>query len=122
MFDHDVGGAYPIETPAKEWGRIKPTIPLNYHVQGTAMWAMVKAMNRVQQFLDTQKDYYLIGNIHDEILLDFPLVDKRTIKAKVKKIKRLMEQSGDDIGVPLPVSVEYHFSNWSEGTEEFENV
>ena len=77
MYDHDVGGAYPIQTPATEYGRIKPTLPLNYHVQGTAMWAMIKAMNRVKEYLDevnrAEKDgFYMIMQVHDEIGVRFP--------------------------------------------------
>lgn len=113
MYDYDIGGAYPIETPKSEWGRIKPTIPLNYHVQGTAMWAMCKAMNRVSEYLSTVPDHYMIAQIHDELLFDFPASDMRSVRAKVRKIKRLMEMSGDDIGVPLPAGVDYHPENWS---------
>jgi hypothetical protein len=32
----------------------------------------------------------------------------------VKKVAKLMCQSGDDIGVPLKVSMTYHPNNWSE--------
>lgn len=120
---------YPLYCSRSRWGKVLPTVPLNYHVQGTAMWWMMKAMIRCQEYLDTLNGHYMVMQVHDEIVFDFPKskcsLGKTTKKyigsqhlfnlSKIRKIARLMEQGGDDIGVPTPVSIEYHGETWSEG-------
>ena len=117
---------YPLYCTRSRWGDIKPTVPLNYHVQGTAMWWMMKAMIRCQEYLDelnrkNNQGYYMVMQVHDELVFDFPKGKGkqpwRTNLPKIRKIKRLMEMGGDDIGIPTPVSVQYHPDNWSEGVE-----
>jgi DNA polymerase I-like protein with 3'-5' exonuclease and polymerase domains len=58
----------------------------------------------------------MVAQIHDELVFDFP---KPKIEganwALVHKIKSLMEQGGDDVGVPTPVNVEHHPVCWAEG-------
>ncbi len=103
---------YPLECTRTDYGRIKPTVPLNYHVQGTACWWMGKAMVRCQNYLDTLDGYKMVMQVHDELVFDFPVGDN---KKHLHKIKKLMEQGGEDIGVPTPVSCESHPNNWSEG-------
>lgn len=121
MADKEIGCGYPLKMPLSEWGKVKPTIPLNYHVQGTAMWCMCKAMIRVSEYLRTLKDFYIVMQVHDELNLDFPAGTGPkpwlTNLPKIRRIKRLMEKSGEDIGVPLTVSVTYHADNWSEGLD-----
>ena len=110
---------YPLQCPRSHWGDILPTVPLNYHVQGTAMWWMMKAMIRCYKYLSDLPGYYLMMQIHDELVFDFPAGSGRepwrTNLPKIRKVRRLMEQGGEDLGVPTPVSVEYHSNNWSEG-------
>jgi len=129
-------GCYPLECTKDGWGRIKPTVPLNYHVQGTAMWCMGRAMVRCHNYLnqlngyDQMQDaiesycrrdgYHLVMQVHDELVFDFPSPPRDWKREpykfnlpKIRKIKRLMEQSGDDIGVPLPVEVDYHPYHWA---------
>jgi DNA polymerase I-like protein with 3'-5' exonuclease and polymerase domains len=110
---------YPLLCTRSRWGGITPTVPLSYHVQGTAMWWMSKAMIRCQEYLDRYNathpscdHIYMIAQIHDELLFDFPVDANRDV---VLKLKRLMEQGGHDIGVPTPVNVEYHPACWAEG-------
>jgi DNA polymerase I-like protein with 3'-5' exonuclease and polymerase domains len=91
------------------------------------MWWMSKAMIRCQEYLDkynaTQRPHnhiYMIAQIHDELLFDFPKVEQKQFavdsnRAIVLKLKQLMEQGGDDIGIPTPVNVEYHSVCWAEG-------
>lgn len=117
---------------------ISPTIPLSYHIQGTAMWWMAIAMVAVQEQLDKwNKDrvdgegFYLIMQIHDELVFDFPKskvhpdVDTKREKEtgessflsnlwRVRVLQKLMEKCGDRIGIPTPVNVEYHAYCWSE--------
>lgn len=129
---------YPLLCSRNNWGSISPTIPLNYHVQGSACWWMMKAMIRCQALLDDynadrKPEYraYMVMQVHDELVFDFPKsavnpssvkdwkTDKfnylRTNLPTICKIQDLMAQGGDDLGVPTPVSCEYHPNNWSEG-------
>ena len=111
----DPSRGYPIQCLRTEYGSISPTIPLNYHVQSTAMWCTMKAMIRCQEYLQTLPKYHIALQVHDEMVFDFPAGGKRNLP-KVRRLRRLMEQSGDDIGIPLRVSVSYHPNNWSEET------
>jgi DNA polymerase I-like protein with 3'-5' exonuclease and polymerase domains len=113
---------YPLLCSRNNWGSISPTIPLNYHVQGSACWWMMKAMIRCQALLDdynaNQKpEYkaYMVMQIHDEVVFDFPFVINKGNLPILRNISKLMEKSGDDLGVPTPVSLEYHPNNWSDG-------
>jgi len=110
---------YPLLCTRSRWGGVTPTVPLSYHVQGTAMWWMSKAMIRCQEYLDKYnaakrpyKHIYMIAQIHDELLFDFPVNANRDV---VLKLRQLMEQGGDDLGIPTPVNVEYHPACWAEG-------
>lgn len=119
---------YPLMCTRTEWGDIKPTVPLNYMVQGTACWWMGKAMTRCDEYLtkviaedSLGRGYYMNLQVHDELAFDFP--QGRTSKPwmehlpKIKRIKALMEQGGNDIGIPTSVSIKYHSSSWSEGVK-----
>jgi DNA polymerase I-like protein with 3'-5' exonuclease and polymerase domains len=111
---------YPLLCSRSAWGGIQPTVPLNYHVQGTAMWWMMKAMIRCYEYLRTLGgEYRMIMQVHDELVFDFPKGTGpqpwKTNLPKIRRIKRLMEQGGNDIGLPTPVSVEYHTETWSKG-------
>ena len=136
----DPGRGYPLLCTRSRWGNVTPTVPLAYHVQGTAMWWMSKAMVRCQEYLDEHNasrepgyHVYMIAQIHDELVFDFPKTDVPPTEVKdwetdrfnylrsnlptVNKLKSLMEQGGDDVGVPTPVNVEYHPACWAEGVE-----
>lgn len=109
---------YPVMCSRTEWGKISPTIPLSYHIQSTAMWCTRKAMIRVDDYLKelTRKDprgYSMVMQVHDELVIDFPKGGARNLP-KVKKVQHLMAQSGEDIGIPLRVSISYHPANWGE--------
>ncbi|MEK0326711.1 MAG: DNA polymerase, partial [Nitrosopumilus sp.] len=118
----DPNRGYPIECSRNRWGSIKPTIPLNYHIQSTAMWWMMKAMLRCQEYLDDLNSrkgslgYYMILQVHDELVFDFP--KGKAYKAnmpKIRRIRRLMEEGGRDLGIPTPVGIEYHEKTWDKG-------
>jgi DNA polymerase I-like protein with 3'-5' exonuclease and polymerase domains len=129
---------YPLLCTRSKWGQIVPTVPLNYHIQGSAMWWMCKAMTRVQEYLDDRNDNivptaqaHIVMQVHDELVFDFPKsdVDPRTVKdwktdkfkymrtnlPTIRQIQKIMARGGDDYGIPTPVSCEYHPNNWSEG-------
>lgn len=121
---------YPLVCPKKN-GFISPTIPFNFHIQGTACWWMMKAMIRCHDQLSKWKredgfSGFMCIQIHDELVFDFPKSKVDPIKEintnekksnlwRILKIKKLMEKGGDDIGIPIPVSCEYHPVCWSEG-------
>jgi len=95
----------------------------------------MKAMIRCQEYLDRvnsldkQNSFYMVMQVHDEIVFDFPnygivwgggpgaIKEENPNLVKIRNLVKLMEQSGDDIGIPLTVSAEYHADNWSEGVE-----
>jgi len=71
-------------------------------------------MNRIDTYLQTLGDQYkMIMTIHDELVFDFPR--RKTNIRKIIKIKELMEQSGNDIGVPTPVEVDLIRTTWAKG-------
>ena len=117
--DEDRG--YPLYCERTRWGKILPTVPLNYHVQGTAMWWMCKAMVRCHNYLAKVSKakgvgYHLIMQVHDELVFDFPKGKTSTYnKPIIEECMRLMRMGGDDIGLPTPVSCLYHPHNWGEG-------
>lgn len=108
---------YPLLCTRTEWGKILPTVPLNYHVQGTACWCAMKAMIRCEAQLQEWRREgfraYLILNVHDELDFDFPAGGRRNLP-KVRRLQKLMEQSGDDVGIPLKVAISWHPNNWGE--------
>lgn len=113
---------YPILCSRSKWGDVSPTIPLSYMVQSSAMQATRKAMVRCYNQLDMwqQEERAFDGRItlqvHDEIVFDLPRGGKRNLP-KTRKLRRLMEESGNDIGIPLRVSVSYHPKNWGQAEE-----
>lgn len=127
----DPDHGYPLLCSRSAYGDISPTVPLNYHVQGTAMWWMQQAMIRCQAYLDKLNGsvrnvewdgYFMVMQVHDELVFDFP--QRYSVKngqpvygnlGKIRKIQHLMEQGGEDIGVPTPVGCEYHAVSYSEG-------
>lgn len=122
----DPDRGYPLQCEFTFRQKVRPTVPLNYHVQGTAMWWMCRAMVRCQEFLDElnrkckKPDHYrLIMQVHDELVFDFPkgkgTEPWRTNKPIIDELRRLMAMGGDDIGLPTPTSCTYHEHNWSKG-------
>lgn len=75
---------------------------VNYKVQGSAGWAKTLAMVRIDEYLDTMPDYWQIMDIHDELLHDTPFAYQEEFPWRVKEI---MERSGRDLGLPLPVEM-----------------
>ena len=111
---------YPILCTKSRWGSVKPTIPLNYHIQGTACWITSMAMIDTQSYFDwlnfdcERADHFIVMNVHDEIVIDLPFVENKGNLHIVTEVKRIMERRGDCVGIPLTCGVEYHPNNWSE--------
>jgi len=102
-------GGYRLQVPRRE-----PHKAANYFVQGSAGWAMIKAMIRVDRYLQAlPPDYHLIMTIHDELVFDFP--QRKGNAAIARKICKLMETSGRDIGLPTPVDIQRIRTNWASG-------
>jgi DNA polymerase I-like protein with 3'-5' exonuclease and polymerase domains len=122
----DPDRGYPLLCTRTEYNKILPTVPLSYHVQGTACWWMLKAMKRCLKQLDQwnsrfrKEQYRMVMQVHDELVFDFPKAadpvkdPNNSNLGKVRVIQKLMEKGGDDIGVPTPVSIHFHPENWSD--------
>lgn len=110
---------YPLLCTRTDYGRVLPTIPLNYHVSGTAMWITHKAMIRCEGQLAEWRsegfDGRLVLQNHDELDFDFPALGRDANRWRAERLRDLMCQSGDDIGIPLRVSITYVPDNWSVG-------
>ena len=111
---------YPILASRTEDGRVLSTTPFNYHVSGSACWcknkALVRCSEQLRQWRREGFDGDIALEIHDEILFDFPrgkTLDENKGRALI--LKGLMEKSGDDIGIPCPVSAELHTESWAKG-------
>jgi DNA polymerase I-like protein with 3'-5' exonuclease and polymerase domains len=122
-------GGYRLQCPFDVYGRIEPTKPFNYLIQGSAGMALIYAMVRISGYLDeinatlrknTLKGYSLASHgffmslqIHDELMFDFP--KRKGNLSKIRKIASLMEQSGEDFGFPLPVEITHITTTWDQG-------
>lgn len=131
---------YPIKCSFGNWGKVQPTLPLNYHVSGSAMQWMGKAMMRTDEILEkwieqTNFDAFITMQVHDELVFDMPKskVDPTEDKSdhsynetkpwmskgsnlwRVKQLQKAMELGGEDIGVPTPVAIEYNPVTWDKG-------
>lgn len=93
-----------------------PHKAVNYYVQGSAGWAMLLAMRRIDAYLQTlPSEYQMIMTIHDELDIEMPLDQYHHRHAK--RCRELMERSGDDLGMPLPVEVNRIEDNWASETK-----
>jgi len=108
---------YPVMCSRTEYGKISPTLPLNYHVQSTAMWCTSKAMVRCEEQLrEWRRDGFnahIALQVHDEIVFDFPAGGYKNLP-RAQRLRRLMELSGDDVGVPLRVAMAYCPVSWDQ--------
>lgn len=123
---------YPIVCVRGEHGKVKPTEPFNYRVQGSAMWWTQSAMLRCQPVLEDwnkrlggppRAGYHMIMQVHDELVFDFPRAADPRANPKgsnlwrAREIAAVMAKGGSNfvITVPTPVNIEYHPDTWSEG-------
>lgn len=82
---------------------------------------MIRCEEYLQELRAQGIDAYMVMQVHDELVFDFPAAPpeysgdrKRYNRRYVAEIIRRMEHGGDDLGIPTPVSAEYHPNNWSE--------
>lgn len=122
--DPDKG--YPLMCARTAQGRVSPTVPLNYYVQGTAMWLTARAMVEVQDYLDglnrrilerlrERLGGFIVMQIHDELVVDLPARGREGNLPIAREVARIMEECGKGIGVPTPVSATYHPVHWGDG-------
>lgn len=102
-------GGYRLQVPKRE-----PHKASNYFIQGSAGWAIQVAMNRVYEYLKQYgPEYKMILQVHDELVFDFPVAAPGVNEKIICDVARIMEMSGDDIGIPLPVEVNLHTESWA---------
>lgn len=119
---------YTIAVPKGEYGKVKPTLPLNYFSSGTACWIARFAMVRCQRVLDewASRDGFdgrMILLVHDELVFDFPRgANPKEDPAgsnleRAMQLRELMEEGGETLvtRVPSPVNVEWHPVSWDKG-------
>lgn len=131
----DPARGYPLMCTRTEWGRSLPTVPLNYRTQGSAMWITCKGMVRCQEQLDKWNeeerlrglpvpfDGYIMLQIHDEIVFNFPKSKCKPDTSKpresnlwrVRILQDLLSKCGDDLNVPVPFGLEWHEVSWGDG-------
>lgn len=137
-------GGYRLYIPYNQYGKLESHKAVNYFVQGSAGWAITLAMLRIWDYLNSFNDklsriggdasYSMIMQVHDELDFDFPIPTfgsaaypvtigegKKAITLTTQNLQvitdiaRLMEQSGDDLGMPTPVEFERHPDTWAVG-------
>lgn len=115
---------YPLLCTRTEGGGVLPTVPLNFKIQGSAMWWTAAGMVRTDEYLagvnrKVGGEHRITMQVHDEIVLDFPqgtgAEPWKTNLPKVHRVRALLEEGGKNFGIPTPVGIEYHAANWAEG-------
>lgn len=107
---------YPLQCPRNYWGKVRPTVPLNYHIQGTAMWVIIRAMFKVEDYLKTLPGWFITLQVHDEIVIDFP-ANYPNYETHLNHIRSLMESIGEDISIPLTCGCTVHDEHWAKGKD-----
>ncbi len=112
---------YPILASRTDDGRVLTTTPFNYHTSGTACdcknTALIRCSAQLKDWRRDGFDGHIALEIHDEIIFDFPRgTHKDSNLGRATELKRLMEQSGDDLipRIPTPVSMSYHDKSWAK--------
>lgn len=128
----DPDRGYPLMVTRTERGRVLETVPLNYMIQGSAMYWTMKGMARCQARLDewqAQDNFngHMVMQVHDELVFAFETKGDPVAEAKgqspegssnlirIRGMQSLMAKGGEDFGIPTPVGIEYHKVHWGEG-------
>lgn len=102
-------GGYRLQVPSDG-----PHKAVNYFVQGSAGWAMEMAMCRTYDYLQSNKntvDCHMCMTIHDELNFDADISTPITVPST---LKLLMEKSGEDFSIPLPVEGSVITERWDK--------
>lgn len=111
---------YPLLCQRGRDGRVTPTIPFSYRVQGSAMWWMRKAMVKCQILLDKWAeagfDGFITLQVHDELVFDFPRRERAGNLWRAKALAAAMASCGADFVTPIktPVSISYHPTSYAD--------
>lgn len=123
----DPSKGYPLLCTQTERGDILSTVPLNFHVQGTAGYWMIKAMMKCAMVLTQWRregfDAFITLEVHDELVFDLPKREhpqknpRKSNLGRMRILQRLMASCGDDLipTIPTPCSLEYHEESWLSG-------
>ena len=115
---------YPLNCTKTDRGDVLSTIPLSYHVQGTAMQITARAMMKVDTILDDWRrdgfDAFITLQVHDEIVIDCPRRENPKVNVRksnlgrMRIIQKAMESCGEDLipVIPIPFGLDYHSENW----------
>lgn len=82
---------------------------------------MIRCYGQLQEWKKDGFDGHIILQVHDELVFSFPRradpvkAPKQSNLFRIRKLMELMEQGGDDIGIPTPVSCKYHPETWAKG-------
>lgn len=113
---------YPLLASRTDDNYVLSTTPFNYHISGTACecknLALIRCADQCAVWREEGFDAWMILEVHDELLFDFPKgksIDSNLWRAHI--LRDHMEQSGKDLvpSIPTPVKVEYHSVTWAEG-------
>ena len=108
--DVDPYRGYPLVIPFSQSGGIKPGVPFNYHIQGTACWWICRAMVETYPLIKSL-GAKIILQIHDEILVEVPKhLDHPEFPLKIKS--KLESVSG--IGIPIKIGWERYEDYWGD--------
>ena len=96
---------------------------VNFIVQGSEGEIVKASMVEVEEYLSDLQygvnpfDGYMLFQVHDELIFDFPADDSRN-ESIIQNIAKIMETPAKRIGMNTPVDIEYTKTNW-EGTKEY---
>lgn len=118
---------YPLLCTKTESGSILTTVPLSYHVQGSAMLLTCNGMHKVDEQLREWRnhgwDAFITMQIHDEIVIDAPRQanpkenPRQSNLGRMRVIQQILESGGDDFvpSIPTPFGCEFHSEHWHKG-------
>lgn len=98
----------------------RPYVATNYKIQGTAADMMKISMVRCNKFLkSTGLDAHIILTVHDELI--FEIKTEHSKKWVLRKLKELMEDHHEQVGIPMSVGISKVTSSW-DIEEDFDHL
>lgn len=104
---HTVDG-YRLHVP-----RSQPYAASCYVIQGTEARIFKRAITAVHHFL-MNTDWHIIMPIHDELVIDAPIVDRKTTDIYLRGIMNRMIVSSTVHGIPAVVDAKETTTNWAD--------
>lgn len=98
----------------------RPYVATNYKIQGSAADMMKISMARCNRFLKASGlDAHIILTVHDELIFEIKIEDSK--KWVLRKIKELMEDHDEYVGIPMSVGISKVVSSW-DIEEDFDHL